>query len=244
MRKAIAFILALLVIGIAAVMIILKKKGVVIDSAQVEASAAQMLPGARPPGGLKGVLSLKLQDLQVAIFAPSLGKAEVANLSGDDLRIIIAKPTTDQRPQPQEVLQKISQAQNRKAEEMDTLEKSPTLLKVGGKPYPAIESKTMLKSNGTRLRENLTVLLVEKRPVIVLICGPEATFNSATRDQFLAGLSVTAGPPSDMLPVGTPTPEAPPIGRPGGRRTERPRPGRRPGPPGPPGGPPGPPGPP
>lgn len=198
MRKVAFLVLALLVIGAAVVMVVLRKKGVILDSSKVEALAAQMLPGARPPAGLKGVLGLQLPDLQVAIFAPSLPKAEVSRLSADELRIIMAQPSNDQPPQPQVILEKIRQAQEQKSEEMETLERHPILLQIGGKPHPALESTTLLKSNGSRMRENSTLVLVEKRPVILLFCGPEASFNSTLRDQFLAGLNVTAAAPSDL----------------------------------------------
>jgi len=200
MRKALIGVGLLVAMAAVAIFLFLRRQQVVLNSAEVERMAASMLPGAKPPAGMKGVLGLHPEGLEVAIFAPSLAQAKPENLSGSDLRIIIARPVSPQPPSPQEISDKISHAQKEKAQKMDTLEKKPRLLSVGGKPYPGLESHLVLKSNGAKLRENLTILLVEKKPVVILVLGPEATFNTAARDEFLKALKAPDGPAHPSLP--------------------------------------------
>ena len=235
MRKVLIVLGILVVIGAAALLIFLKKNQVALSSAEIEKMAGDMLPGAKPPTGLKGVLGLHLDGLEVVIFAPSLPKAEPSNLTGSDLRIIVAKPTAEKAPTPQEIGAKIDAAQKRKAEQMDTLRKSPLMLKVGGKPYPGLESQLALKSDGRKLRENMTILVPDQKPVVVLFVGPEESFNTAARDEFLAALAAPTRPHGDLPRIPSGLPQGLPQGLPPGGR----RPLRRPGPPpGPPGGPP------
>lgn len=239
MRKALIVLVLLVVMGAAGLLIFLKKNGVALSSAEIEKMAGDLLPGAKPPTGLKGVLGLHLDGLEVVVLAPSLAKAEPSNLTGSDLRIIVAKPTAEKPPTPQEIGAKIDAAQKRKAEQMDTLRKSPVMLKVGGKAYPGLESQLALKSDGRKLRENMTILVPDKKPVVVLFVGPDESFNTAARDEFLAALAAPTRPHGDLprIPSGLPqgVPQGLPHGLPPGGR----RPLRRPGPPpGPPGGPP------
>ncbi|MBT9583416.1 hypothetical protein IV102_08700 [bacterium] len=198
MRK-ILIVLGLLVVLVAVgLLIFLKKNQVALSSAEIEKMASDMLAGAKPPTGLKGVLGLHLEGLEVVIFAPSLPKAEPSNLTGSDLRIIVAKPTAEKAPTPQEIGAKIDAAQKRKAEQMDALRKGPLMLKVGGKPYPGLESQLALKSDGRKLRENMTIVLADKKPVVVLMLGPEESFNTAARDEFLAALAAPTQPHGDL----------------------------------------------
>jgi hypothetical protein len=238
MRKVLGVLVALVAIVAAAAFVFLKKSNAILDSGEVERIAARLLPGARPPSGLKGVLALKPDDLEVAIFAPDLGQAKTANLEPGGLRIIIARPESQQAPQPTEVMAKISQVQKEQAENEEILSKHPLILKLGGQNQPAQECQLKVKSNGKMLRQDFTVALVEKHPVILLITGTEPQFNQTARDQFLAGLSAPGHP-------GLPRPGETP-GMPGMPELPRP-PGPGPGgPPKPPGGlkPPGPGGPP
>ena len=102
MRKLLIPLLVLVVVGAGVAFFLLKKNNVVLDSGEVERMAAQMLPGARPPAGLKGVLGLHPEGLEVAIFAPGLAQVKPDNLNGSDLRIIMAKPTAPEPPTPQD----------------------------------------------------------------------------------------------------------------------------------------------
>jgi hypothetical protein len=200
MRKAVLALGLVIGVGAAAGLFFLQKNQVLLDSAEVEQRAAAMLPGAKPPSGLRGVLGLHPEGLEVVIFAPALPQASAENLSGSDLRILIARPTSPHPPSPQEISDKIDQAQKKKAQQMDTLEKKPILLSVGGKPYPGLESRLSLKSNGAKLRENLTILMPDQKPVVVLIVGPENSFNTSTRDEFLSALQAPQGTPHPDLP--------------------------------------------
>ena len=239
MRKLLIVVLVLLVILAAAALIFLKKKDAVLDSQEVEPIAARLLPGASPPAGLKGVLALKLDDLQVAILAPGLPQAKAENLAAGQLRIIVASPQSDQPPQPAEILERISQVQKEKSAAMETLSKNPVALMIGGKPYPAQESKLKVREGGKLLREDFTILLVDKHPVILMLTGNEENYPSAARDEFLGRLNPPSGPPHPQLPdlaSKLPKPPGLPLGKPPGLPV-----GKPPGPPGPPGGkPPGP----
>lgn len=268
MRKLLAILVVLAVAAIAVGLIFLKKNGVVLDSAEVERSAATMLPGARPPAGLKGVLGLHLEGLEVAIFAPSLDQVKTENLNDSGLRIVIARPTSSDPPSPQDIAEKIAKARKERAEEMETQATRPVLLPVGGKPYPALESSLSMRSNGKKMRQESTIFPIDKKPVVVLIMGPQQTFNLAARDQFLATLTAPDAPHPHLpkipqrgeppklpaMPVARlPKPPGPPTPkRPAFRAIPRPKlarphppgpgPGRIPGPPRPSGdsGPPGP----
>lgn len=231
----IAGVLALVVVVAAGFLLWkMQEHQVVLDPAEVQRVASRLLPGAVPPPGLKAVLALRPEaGLQVAVFAPSLDKADPGKLEGRDLRIVIAQPDRPSgTPDPGEVLRKIGEAQGRKAEEMDTLAQSPVVLSVGGRPHPGMESRVALKASGKRLQEDLTIL---PPGVIVLITGPDGSFDRETRDRFLAGLDAPEGGAAPAPPSPAAAPPSGPPGRPAGL------PGRPPGPPGRPPGPPGPP---
>ena len=203
MRKVLAVLGALVVIAVAAAIFLLKRSNAVLDSGEVEKIAARLLPGARPPAGLKGVLALKPDDLEVAIFAPDLGQAKAENIEPGGLRIIIARPESQQPPQPTEVMAKISQVQKEQAENAETLSKHPLMLKLGGQNQPAQESQLKVKSNGKVLRQDVTIVLVDKHPVILLMTGTDPQFNQTARDEFLGALSAP-GHPDMPGPGGTP----------------------------------------
>ena len=200
MRKLLIALLVLLVIVAAAALILLKKKNAVLDSGEVERIAARLLPGASPPAGLQGVVAFTLDDLQVAILAPGLPQAKAENLGAGQLRIIIASPQSDQPPQPGEILEKISQVRKEKSEAMETLSKNPVALTIGGKPYPAQESKLKVREGGKLLREDFTILLVDKHPVVLMLSGNEENYPAAARDEFLGRLTPPSGPPHPQLP--------------------------------------------
>ena len=242
MKKVVLAILIVLVAaGVAGFAYLKTEKGLVLDSAQVETQAAAMWPGAKPPSGLKGVLALRPEeDIQVAIFAPSLDKVKPGNLAGDDLRIVVAKPKIEGQPNIDEIKTKIAKARQQKDEEMETEKEDVALLKVGGQPYPGIQSDVVHRDSGTKLHEEVTILIKDKKPTVILILGPRDTYNTAARDEFLAALEAPEN--ASGLPDKFQKPEMPakpdmsakpkiPIrpGRPG------PRSGRTPGLPKPPG---------
>lgn len=202
MRKLLVALLLILVALAIAAFVFLKKKNAVFDTQEVERIAARLLPGARPASGLKGVLAFKLDDLEVAILAPGLPQARAENLQAGQLRIIIASPQSEKPPPPSEILAKISQVQQDKAEAMEMVSKNPVALQIGGKPYPAQESKLKVREGGQLLREDFTILLVDKHPVIVLLTGNEENYPEKARAEFLAGLNAPTGPPHPDLPAG------------------------------------------
>lgn len=226
-------LVVLIAVGLVVGRLLLDQKGVILSSEDVEKKAQELLPGAAPPEGLKGVIALKPEeDLEVAIFAPHISKANPANLEGSDLRIIIAKPKMEGRPDPEAIKAKISAAQERKADEMDTLEKGPAILQVNGHPFPGIGSKVKLKDSGKELQEYLFFIPLNKQIVLVMAIGPVDTFATDKLQTFLSGLPAPleeampkprVTPPRNPLPrVGDkpPRPQLPP--RPG----EPPRPFR------------------
>ncbi|MBM3461016.1 MAG: hypothetical protein FJX76_02840 [Armatimonadetes bacterium] len=206
-----------LVVAVAAGVVVWKMRGkVFLNPAEVEGLAARMLPGARPPAGMKAVLGLHPEELEVAIFAPSIDRAEPANLSGGDIRILIARPERREKaPSASEIRERIGKARERKQEEMDTVSESPTLLRVGGMPYPGMKSTVVLKSNGSRMTEYMSIFVRDKAPTVLLILGPEASFNQAAMQQFLDGLEAPAAPMAEggngkRLPDLPRLPHAPP----------------------------------
>lgn len=239
MKKLVVILLALLVVGAAGAIMYLKtEKGVVLDSASVEAQAAAMWPGAKPPQGLKGVLALRPEeDIQVAILAPSLDKVKPDNLSGSDLRIVVAQPKMEGQPNLDEIKLKIASARQRREAEMKVLNEKPALLTIGGQPYPGIESEATHIESGKNLREELTILMKDQQATVILILGPTDGFNAAARDEFLAGLEApmsAAGLPDKFkLPEPPAQTELPPKPKPPKRPAlpAKPRP-ELPGPPG------------
>lgn len=209
----------------------MQQKHVVLDPAEVERIASRLLPGAAPPPGLKAVLALRPEEgLEVAIFAPSLDKVDVSRLEGKDLRIVIAHPDQPTgNPDLKALASKIGEAQGRKAEEMDTLEESPVMVEIGGRPYPAMSGRAALKASGKRVQEFVTILSPGSNTVVVLVTGPDGSFDRATMDRFLAGLQGSFGDGAPSLP-GAGAPALPSDGD-----AQPPLPGP------PPGGPPGPP---
>lgn len=246
MRKLLVASSILLVALAIAAVVFLKRKGAVLNDHEVERIAARLLPGARPPSGLKGALAFQQDDLEVAILAPGLPQVKAENLQAGQLRIIIASPRAQKPPNPSEILAKISQVQQDKAETMETVSKNPVALQIGGKPYPAQESKLKVRQGDQMLREDFTIVLVDKHPVILLLTGSEENYPEKARAEFLGGLAAPTEPAhpdlparfSSKLPPGPPArPTLPPPG-------SAPRPPRMPAlkPPGPPAGkPPGPP---
>lgn len=237
MRKVLGILAGLGLLAAVAAFIFIKRSNAVLDSTQVETIAAQMLPGARPPAGLRGVLAIHPESLQVAIFAPGLAQAKAENLGPGQLRIIIARPEAQQPPQPAEVLAKIAQVQKEQAESFETLSKHPVMLSLGALKQPAQESELQVKAGGQRLRQDFTVVLVDRHPVMLILTGGEPQFNQTARDEFLSALSVPGGPGGPEPPIPPrpmdppPRPEAPNLPRPTQVPPGRPRPGL-PGPPG------------
>lgn len=201
-------LLALLIVVVAAIIVFSAKSNkLVVDRPEVERLATFLLSGAKPPKGLQGAVFFHLDDMRVAVFAPSLLKVEPKNMVAGDMRIVIANPNGGnlQPPAPDEIFAKIGKAREQAVEATDQLEEKPTVLTVGGHGYPAQEARLVLKGGTTRLLQFLTVIPVKNRPVVVLITGPEDGFPTATRDEFLAGLSVGApATPSAPLPPGPP----------------------------------------
>lgn len=190
MKKFVFVVFFILVAGAGVVFFFLaRQKGVVLDPARVEAQAAAMWPGARPPSGMKGVLALRPEeDIEIAIFAPSLDKVKPENLSAQDLRIVLARPKIEGEPDLAEIKAKIAAARDRKDLEMETAREEVAALEVGGQPYPFIRADVRHRENGAELREEITILVQEKKPTVILLLGPRATYNDALRDEFLAAL--------------------------------------------------------
>lgn len=212
MRKLLPLLTVLVVLAAAVGFFLLRRSQAVLDAAEVERIASRLLPGARPPQGLKAVLALKSEGLEVAIFAPALVQVRAENLQPGGLRVIIARPLSQQPPQPADLLAQIAQAQNQQAASFDTLSKHPVMLNLGGHKYPAQESELQLNGARQKLREDFTVVPVDQHPVILVVTGTEPDFNQSARDEFLAGLSAPAGPESEE-PASPP--EAPRPGPPG-----------------------------
>lgn len=209
MRKLlVALVVVLVAIAIGAAVFL--KKNFVVEAAEVERIAARLLPGARPPKGSKGVLALKPDDLEIAVLAAGLPQVKVENLEAGQLRIIVARPQSDSPPQPSEIIAKISQMQKDRGKAVETLSKKPVALQIGGKAYPAMESKLKVREGGLLLREDFTILLVDKHPVVVLLTGPEENYPEEARNQFLSGLTAPEGPPHPDLPSGLASPLAHP----------------------------------
>lgn len=212
MRKALIVVAALLlVVLMAAAFVVSKQNQLTVSPAEVEATAAAMLPGTRPVDTLRPVARFETEDIQVAIFAPSLPQARPAALAEGELRVVLARPTGDEKPIPEVVRARLDELQEKQAEEMDVESSSPILLKFGGNPYPAKSDIQVLKSNGKRLREDMTVVKANDRPVVVLITGPAASFDEGLRDRFLSNCR------ADKLVTEPTPPSLPPLPGPGRR---------------------------
>lgn len=186
-------------------------RNVDLEPSAVVARAQQILPGARPPEGLSGVIALTLEEgVEVVVFAPSLAKAKPANLQGSDLRIVVVRPQTAD-PDFQDIKEKVGKLQELKNEQSETISESVVLLSVGGRPYPGKASEVKLKSNGARQHEEITVLMNEQQPVVLIFTGPSETYNQAARDQFLSTLRA---PETEELPGGLEMPDRLPGGPP------------------------------
>jgi hypothetical protein len=235
MKKIIAIVAVILVVGAAGFLFYIKQsKNIEVDSAAVEARGAAMWPGARPPKGLKGVLAISPEEgIEAVIFAPSFSKVKPDNLEGSDLRIVLAQPQGED-PSMAEIKTKITEARGRKDEEMETLEEKPTLLQIGGQAYPGIDSSVEMRESGKKLHENVTLLKTDKQVTVILIIGPEESFNTALRDEFLSALEAPdMTGMTDKLPGGLKMPDM--ESTPAIKKPERPKRPRR-GPPGAPGG--------
>ena len=189
MKKPLLIVAILVVLAVALVLVYMSRsKQLALKSAEVVARGEAMWEGAKPPAGLKGVLAIRPEEgIDAAIYASSLSKVKPANLQGDELRIVVARAETE-TPDLSEVRTKLSKAQARKAEEMVKESEKPIMLEVGGQRYPALEVTSTLKDSGLKLKENITILNDGKQTTVILITGPEESFNTSTRDQFLKGL--------------------------------------------------------
>ncbi|MGE0495339.1 MAG: hypothetical protein AB7S38_39400 [Vulcanimicrobiota bacterium] len=204
MRKALIVVAALiLVVSSAAVFIVSKQNQLAISPAEVEAAAAAMLPGTKPVDALRPVAKFETEDIQVAIFAPGLPQVRPVALAEGELRVVLARPAGDEKPIPEVVRARLDELQEKKAEEMEVESSRPILLKFGGHPYPARSDLLVLKSNGKRLREDMTVVKANQRPVVVLITGPADSFDERLRDRFLSNCradAIVAEPTPPPLP--------------------------------------------
>ncbi|MCA9791446.1 MAG: hypothetical protein KC910_06610 [Candidatus Eremiobacteraeota bacterium] len=224
MRKALIIIGVLAVIAVACVLLVLNQRGVAFSPAQVEAAAEAMLPGVKPVEGLHGVARFEADDVEVAIFAAGLPQVDPGALDKEQLRVVLARPSGDEQPVPEQIRARLEEMQDKKAEKLETVGSRAIMLKLGGHPHPAKSDTLVLKSSGQRLREDMTVVKAGGRAVVILITGPEETFNEGLRDRFLTGCQADpmAGEPTPPAPPMTPTePTPPPLPR-------LPGPGRRP----------------
>ena len=189
MKKPLLIVAILVIVTVALVLVyISRSKQLALKSAEVVARGEAMWEGAKPPTGLKGVLAIRPEDgIDAAIYAPSLSKVKPANLQDDELRIVVARAETE-TPDLAEVRAKLSRAQERKGEDMTKVSEKPVLLEVGGQRYPALEVTSILKDSDRKLKENITILNDGKKTTVILITGPDDSFNTSTRDQFLKGL--------------------------------------------------------
>lgn len=170
------------------------------DQAQVEALAAELLPGARPIPGTRGVAAMDKDGLRIAVLAPSLRKARPDRLEGQDLRFVIVglgKPANLEAVE--KIRDQISEMEQQKLElGISKISSTPEMLKAGGKPHPAMHTLSEIGAGGPKLSEHATIFSPRKSAVILIIDGPEASFNQAGMQQFLDGLD-TPGLPEDLL---------------------------------------------
>ncbi|MBI3928774.1 MAG: hypothetical protein HY319_24755 [Armatimonadetes bacterium] len=207
MKRLVGLLLGLLVLsaGVGALFFYYQTRDYNFDQAEVEQLAARMLPGARPVEGVKGVVAVDLKLLEAAVLAPSLAKVEPAELSGGELRFVIAEikqlPTdTKSMDKWREIVSKATE--KRESGGMKSVEKNLTVLSAGGRPQPALRSVSEVGS--ARIRDDTTVFLIGGRAVVLQVAGPEATFNQPTMDTFLSRLELAGPlptPPISMPPV-------------------------------------------
>ena len=215
-RKHIPFLaIALLVIvaSLGAILFRYKTRDLILDSARVEEMAARFLPGARPLPGCGGAVGMEKELLQVAIFAPSPTKARPGTLQGQELRILIAQIKT--LPTDVETLDKWHDfvkkiSADREAQGVKTLEKRPLLIRLAGRPQPFLRSVSEI--NSLRFVEFTTVFPIAGKPVVLMIMGPEATFNQQAMDTFLGRLEIPKPHrPTAPTPASPQPPDGPPF---------------------------------
>ena len=189
MKKPLLIVAILVIVTVALVLVyVSRSRQLALKSAEVVARGEAMWEGAKPPSGLKGVLAIRPEEgIDAAIYAPTLNKVKPENLGAGELRIVVAKAETE-TPDLAEVRAKLAKAQERKGEDMTKVSEKPILLEVGGQRYPALEVSSTLKDSGRKLKENITILNDGTKTAVILITGPEESFNTRARDQFLRGL--------------------------------------------------------
>lgn len=179
------------------------------NQAYVEALAARLLPGAKPPPGSKGVVAADKELFEAAVLAPTLKQP----LKGSELRVIVAR--IKQPPTDAQNIQKWKAF----------LEERKDLKHLGDQPalvqgHPALRSLTQVNDEPKML--SYTTVFGN---VVVQVEGPEASFNEAGMNQFLNNLEATAStaartripsiprpPQTPRLPVARPGPAAPASG--------------------------------
>lgn len=171
------------------------------DQAQVEALAAELLPGARPIAGTKGVAAMDKDGMRIAVLAPSLAKARPDRLEGQELRFVIVGLG---KPANLAALEKVrDQIAAMEAQKLDLgiqkISSQPEMLKAGGRPHPAMHTLSEIGPGGPKLSEHATFFVPGSNAVILIVDGPDSGFNQAGMQQFLDGLKTPPLPPELLL---------------------------------------------
>lgn len=169
-----------------------KTRDMILDQATVETLAARLLPGAKPLPGYQGVAAIVKDPAEVAILARSLSKAKPENLEGDDLRFVIAglpvPKGEDSLEQLRGFVDKVTLQQE--AQGLKTLEKKPGVMRMKDRPLPVLRSTVQVGEGGPKLEEVTAMFPRDGNVVLLIVSGPQASFNSAGLQTFLDGLLV------------------------------------------------------
>lgn len=212
-----------------------KTRDIELDSAKVEALAARLLPGASPVNGSHGVAAMEKGKLKVAVFAPSLRKAKPQRLEGAELRFVVVgvenPPDGEAFEQLQALVAEVRAEQQEQG--IETVEKAPTVVSLGGRPHPALRMTQQIGSGGPLVEEYLTMLKGEGEGALLLVTGPKSSFNKKDMQTFLDRLKLPPPrPPIEHRPGKPPGDGKPPAWKhrgPGGHGNLPPRRPHRPG---------------
>ncbi|MBI3925219.1 MAG: hypothetical protein HY319_06735 [Armatimonadetes bacterium] len=157
-----------------------------LSAEQVEARAAEILPGAAPVGALKGVLYVDVEDAEAAVLAADLAELSPSALKGDSLRIVVGRPkvTWGEEESAERIQALIERQRERKEDQMKKLSQEVEIM--DGRPV--VVTRYELLSDGRQLQQWSSVFPRRTGLAVVLVLGPADSFNAGLAGRFLAGI--------------------------------------------------------
>lgn len=164
-----------------------------LDPAEVRQTADKLLPGVVPPAGYSWVTGIAREDwkLEAAVLAKSAKEAAYTELSPDGLRFtFVGMDISDKLPADQrlDAFTKFAFL-SREKRGWKVISRDSETLKVNGQARPGLRSVVKGPAGKVTFIEHSVLFINGSRMVLLVVNGPEKTFNTTLMQKFLDSLS-------------------------------------------------------